>query len=102
MVIVKHRAVTAGQKIDAMESKSDGEGGVHAKQLQKEQRRGRRQLVHGKPLCFAPTVTTWEPSCNGGHQPTHTSVLSSNTHMGSLVVRFPNCVVYFQSRSWAT
>ena len=48
MVIVKHRAVTPGQKIDAMESKSDGEGGVHAKQLQKEQRRGRRQLVHGK------------------------------------------------------
>ena len=31
MVIVKHRAVTAGQKIDAMESKSDGEGGVHAR-----------------------------------------------------------------------
>ena len=73
MVIVKHRGVTAGQKIDAMESKSDGEGGVHAKQLQKEQRRGRRQLVHGKPLCFAPTVTTWEPSCNGGHQPTNTT-----------------------------
>ena len=48
MVIVKHRGVTAGQKIDAMESKSDGEGGVHAKQLQKE--------------TGQETVSTWEAS----------------------------------------
>ena len=48
MVIVKHRAVTPGQKIDAMESKSDGEGGVHAKQLQKE--------------TGQETVSTWEAS----------------------------------------